>query len=72
MWVIDENPPPLHPNDSNGKTFVDLLLKPSEEDLKIWPHRYKILWFLKMLFEKKFDIHVWRFFFFFSAALNSV
>lgn len=41
MWVIDENPPPLHPNDSNGKAFVDLLFKPSEDDLKIWPHRYK-------------------------------
>lgn len=40
IWVIDNNPPPLHPNDSNGKAYIDLLLKPSEEDLKIWPHRY--------------------------------
>uniref|UniRef100_A0A0A9G1W4 Glucose-6-phosphate 1-epimerase n=1 Tax=Arundo donax TaxID=35708 RepID=A0A0A9G1W4_ARUDO len=23
------------------KTFADLILKPSEEDLKIWPHRFE-------------------------------
>jgi hypothetical protein len=23
IWAIDENPPPLHPIDSNGKAFVD-------------------------------------------------
>jgi glucose-6-phosphate 1-epimerase len=40
MWAIDENPPPLPANDSNGKSFVDLLLKSSEEDVKCWPHRY--------------------------------
>ncbi|KAK6920030.1 Aldose 1-/Glucose-6-phosphate 1-epimerase [Dillenia turbinata] len=33
---------PLHPNDSKGKSFVDLLLKPSEEDPKCWPHRYEL------------------------------
>ncbi|CAI0441260.1 unnamed protein product, partial [Linum tenue] len=38
LWVVDGNPPPLHPNDSYGKSFVDLLLKPSEDDLKMWPH----------------------------------
>jgi glucose-6-phosphate 1-epimerase len=42
IWAIDENPPPLHPNDSNGKAYVDLLLKPSDEDLKNWPHRYEL------------------------------
>ncbi|KAJ8768480.1 hypothetical protein K2173_022569 [Erythroxylum novogranatense] len=41
IWVFDENPPPLHRQDSNGKTFVDLLLKPSEDDLKIWPHSFE-------------------------------
>ncbi|PSS03971.1 Glucose-6-phosphate 1-epimerase [Actinidia chinensis var. chinensis] len=41
VWTIDENPPPLHPNDSHGKSFVDLLLKPSEEDLKFWPHSFE-------------------------------
>ena len=42
IWTIDENPPPLNPNDSHGKSFIDLLLKPSEEDLKCWPHRYEL------------------------------
>ncbi|KDO76439.1 hypothetical protein CISIN_1g022000mg [Citrus sinensis] len=40
-WVIDDNPPPLKPSDSQGKVYVDLLLKPSEEDLKIWPHSFE-------------------------------
>lgn len=39
VWAIDDNPPLLHPNDSHGKSFIDLLLKPSEDDLKCWPHR---------------------------------
>ncbi|WCJ26443.1 Galactose mutarotase-like superfamily protein [Euphorbia peplus] len=42
IWIVDTNPPPLiNPNDSNSKTFVDLLLKPCEEDLKIWPHSFE-------------------------------
>ncbi|CAI9094244.1 OLC1v1029947C3 [Oldenlandia corymbosa var. corymbosa] len=41
MWIIDENPPPLHPNDSKGKSFVDLLFTPSEEDLKRWNHSFE-------------------------------
>ncbi|XP_022737158.1 putative glucose-6-phosphate 1-epimerase [Durio zibethinus] len=40
-WIIDDNPPPLHSNDSSGKTYTDLLLKPSEDDLKIWPHSFE-------------------------------
>ncbi|XP_065860257.1 putative glucose-6-phosphate 1-epimerase [Euphorbia lathyris] len=40
-WTIDENPPPLRPNHSQSKYFVDLLLKPSEEDLKFWPHSFE-------------------------------
>ena len=43
IWVIDDNPPPLHRNESSGRAYTDLLLKPSEEDLKIWPHRYDFL-----------------------------
>lgn len=43
IWIIDDNPPLLPPNDSNGKAYVDLLLKPTENDLKFWPHRYKHL-----------------------------
>ncbi|KAF9687886.1 hypothetical protein SADUNF_Sadunf02G0139800 [Salix dunnii] len=41
IWTVDDNPPPLHPNDSHGKSFIDLLLKPSEEDLKCWPYSYE-------------------------------
>ncbi|GJN09676.1 hypothetical protein PR202_ga27702 [Eleusine coracana subsp. coracana] len=37
FWTIDNNPPPL-PLNPAIKAFVDLILKPSEEDLKIWPH----------------------------------
>ncbi|KAE8662052.1 putative glucose-6-phosphate 1-epimerase [Hibiscus syriacus] len=40
-WIIDENPLPLHPNGNNGKAYIDLLLKPSEDDLKIWPHSFE-------------------------------
>ncbi|CAL5194989.1 unnamed protein product [Lathyrus oleraceus] len=41
MWAVDENPPPLPANDSSGKSFVDLLLKSSEEDMKCWPHSFE-------------------------------
>ncbi|KAL9234522.1 hypothetical protein vseg_009385 [Gypsophila vaccaria] len=41
LWSIDENPPLLPPNDSNGKYFIDLILKPSTEDLKCWPHSFE-------------------------------
>ncbi|CAI9101182.1 OLC1v1038444C1 [Oldenlandia corymbosa var. corymbosa] len=41
LWVIDENPPRMHTNVSHGKWFVDLLLKPSEDDLKFWPHSFE-------------------------------
>lgn len=41
IWVIDGNPPPLQPTDSNGKAYIDLLFKPSEEDLKVWPHSFE-------------------------------
>ncbi|CAL5011348.1 unnamed protein product [Urochloa decumbens] len=38
FWSIDNDPPPLPVNPAI-KAFVDLILRPSEEDLKIWPHR---------------------------------
>ncbi|KAG5228278.1 hypothetical protein OIU77_022929 [Salix suchowensis] len=42
IWVIDQNPPPfLQHKDSNDKVYTDLLLKPTEEDLKIWPHSFE-------------------------------
>ncbi|RLM64691.1 putative glucose-6-phosphate 1-epimerase isoform X1 [Panicum miliaceum] len=40
LWVIDDNPPPL-PVNTAIKTFADLILKLSEEDLKIWPHSFE-------------------------------
>ncbi|KAJ4954881.1 hypothetical protein NE237_011664 [Protea cynaroides] len=41
IWTIDDNPPPLLASDSKGKSLIDLLLKPSEEDLKCWPHSFE-------------------------------
>jgi glucose-6-phosphate 1-epimerase len=38
FWTIDNDPPPFPINSSN-KAFIDLILKHSEEDVKIWPHR---------------------------------
>nr|CAB3482552.1 unnamed protein product [Digitaria exilis] len=40
FWAIDSNPPPLPVNPAI-KAFVDLILKPSDEDLKIWPHSFE-------------------------------
>ncbi|PKA50618.1 Putative glucose-6-phosphate 1-epimerase [Apostasia shenzhenica] len=40
LWSIDENAPPFEGN-SCFKAFVDLILMPSEEDSKIWPHSYE-------------------------------
>lgn len=40
FWSIDANPPPFPANISD-KAFVDLILKPSEEDAKVWPHSYE-------------------------------
>ncbi|KAL2482925.1 Galactose mutarotase-like superfamily protein [Forsythia ovata] len=40
FWSFDTNPPPF-PTNSSNKTFVDLILKPSEDDIKIWPHSFE-------------------------------
>ncbi|KAF8025279.1 hypothetical protein BT93_F2193 [Corymbia citriodora subsp. variegata] len=40
FWIIDNDPPAFTTNSSN-KAFVDLILKHSDEDVKIWPHRYE-------------------------------
>ncbi|XP_048134171.1 putative glucose-6-phosphate 1-epimerase isoform X2 [Rhodamnia argentea] len=37
FWKIDNDPAPL-PTNSTSKAYVDLIFKPSDEDLKIWPH----------------------------------
>ncbi|CAN1237584.1 Putative glucose-6-phosphate 1-epimerase [Linum grandiflorum] len=41
LWRIDEDPPPLHSHDSCCKSFVDLVFRSSEEDLKCWPHIFE-------------------------------
>ncbi|GKB41946.1 putative glucose-6-phosphate 1-epimerase [Tanacetum coccineum] len=40
FWTIEIDPTPFTPNVSNS-IFVDLILKSTEEDLKIWPHRFE-------------------------------
>ncbi|RYR62712.1 putative glucose-6-phosphate 1-epimerase isoform X2 [Arachis hypogaea] len=40
FWAVDEDPPPF-PTNTLNKAFVDLILKPSEEDMKIWPHSFE-------------------------------
>ncbi|KAL2970713.1 hypothetical protein AAZX31_15G155500 [Glycine max] len=40
FWAIDDDPPPF-PTNTLSKAFVDLILKPSEEDTKIWPHSFE-------------------------------
>lgn len=42
IWLIDENPPLLPPTDSSNKAFIDLFLKSSDDDLKIWPHSFEV------------------------------
>lgn len=39
LWVFDESPPPLKSSYPSSDAFIDLLLKPTDDDLKIWPHR---------------------------------
>lgn len=43
MWALDEEHehPPLNRSDSGSRAFVDLILKPSEDDLKCWPHCFE-------------------------------
>ncbi|KAG4959114.1 hypothetical protein AAZX31_13G081900 [Glycine max] len=40
FWTIDDSPPPFLTN-TPSKAFVDLILKPSEDDIKIWPHSFE-------------------------------
>ncbi|KAI3811449.1 hypothetical protein L1987_21173 [Smallanthus sonchifolius] len=42
VWTIDPDPPAFPPNvNATNRVFVDLLLKPTEDDLKIWPHSFE-------------------------------
>ncbi|KAF1881822.1 hypothetical protein Lal_00042531 [Lupinus albus] len=40
FWAVEDDPPPF-PTNTLNKAFVDLILKPSEEDMKIWPHSFE-------------------------------
>ncbi|KAI5055214.1 hypothetical protein GOP47_0030359 [Adiantum capillus-veneris] len=40
VWSIDLDPPP--PPINGIKTFADLILKPTEDDMKIWPHNFEL------------------------------
>ncbi|KAI3524190.1 hypothetical protein L1887_02842 [Cichorium endivia] len=40
LWSFDDNPPPF-PVDATNKVFADLILRPTKEDLKIWPHSFE-------------------------------
>ncbi|CAN8325956.1 unnamed protein product [Cochlearia groenlandica] len=41
FWKIDNHPPPLPSSNPSSNAFVDLILRSSEEDLKIWPHKFE-------------------------------
>ncbi|KAE8691425.1 putative glucose-6-phosphate 1-epimerase [Hibiscus syriacus] len=40
LWSVDPDPPPCSSHVS-ARAFVDLILTHSEEELKIWPHRFE-------------------------------
>ncbi|KZV33962.1 Galactose mutarotase-like superfamily protein isoform 1 [Dorcoceras hygrometricum] len=40
FWKIDPSPPPF-PTSTVNKTYIDLILRPTEEDFKIWPHSFE-------------------------------
>ncbi|KAJ0744754.1 putative glucose-6-phosphate 1-epimerase [Helianthus annuus] len=40
LWALDDDPPPLPP-DVTDKVFLDLILRSTTEDLKIWPHSFE-------------------------------
>ncbi|ESQ54707.1 hypothetical protein EUTSA_v10025755mg [Eutrema salsugineum] len=40
FWEIDTNPPQL-PSSSSYVAWVDLILRSSQDDLKIWPHKFE-------------------------------
>ncbi|KAJ0246068.1 hypothetical protein HA466_0176520 [Hirschfeldia incana] len=40
IWEVDASPPPL-PSNSSSNAFVDLILRPTEHDLMMWPHHFE-------------------------------
>ncbi|KAI4318340.1 hypothetical protein MLD38_032061 [Melastoma candidum] len=43
IWLVDDSPPSMNQNDSHSpnNACIDLLLRPSEDDLKLWPHSFE-------------------------------
>lgn len=42
IWTIEDDPPSLKSFDTQGQSFIDLLLKLSEDELKFSPHVYDL------------------------------
>ncbi|XP_054782027.1 uncharacterized protein LOC129289273 [Prosopis cineraria] len=40
FWTVDPSPPPL-PNERTRRAFIDLILKYSDEDRFVFPHKYE-------------------------------
>nr|KAJ0189489.1 hypothetical protein LSAT_V11C800417290 [Lactuca sativa] len=40
LWRFDDDPPPFR-TDATNKVFTVLILRPTKEDLKIWPHSFE-------------------------------
>ncbi|KAJ4911172.1 Galactose mutarotase-like superfamily protein [Raphanus sativus] len=40
IWEVDTSPPPL-PSNYSSNAFVDLILRPTEDDLKMWPNNFE-------------------------------
>ncbi|XP_075510733.1 putative glucose-6-phosphate 1-epimerase isoform X1 [Primulina tabacum] len=40
LWSLDSSPSPLPP--ASNQSTVDLMLESTEDDLKIWPHRFEL------------------------------
>ncbi|KAK8331140.1 hypothetical protein V6Z12_A10G054700 [Gossypium hirsutum] len=41
LWSVDPDPPPCSSH-TNSRAFIDLILRHSEEEAKIWSHRYEL------------------------------
>ncbi|KAJ7527573.1 hypothetical protein O6H91_16G061400 [Diphasiastrum complanatum] len=42
IWSIDLDPPPISVNSSSNKAVIDLIYKPTDDDLKIWPRSFEL------------------------------
>ena len=63
MWSIHTNPLPSTTN-SPSRVAIDLILKPSKEDLKIFPHRYISKCFNRLSLHRDclLEFYIWVYF----------